>query len=374
MKNKLLVTTALVGGLLTGSSFAQTTVTGDLALTYNALNKKIAGGLSTRGVGRESQLNIQNKGKLNNGMDYAAGFSLEFDGTGSSSNTVLTTPDHSVSNENVYIDLISGNTTFTIGVDHIQRGYAGAAPMIVNITDQMAGAGSSTTFVIGAGTSESAGVGIMQKVPQAGITASAYYAPRSKDTGVGDMNALVANSGANSSYEVGINGVDTFGVKGLTVVAFYNSMAKSQSTFSGDVVGKQYGVGYNFGQFAIGIDKLIDKNNNLAAAAPANAMGEAAEGITRDTRRIALSYAVTPTFSLALVEAKTEISDRVSAGVAATTGFNGTETVRALQAGYNLGPVAVTASHNKFTNLAGRTGAVATDDGSLSILRLSTKF
>jgi hypothetical protein len=307
-------------------------------------------------------------------MDYAAGFSLEFDGTGSSSNTVLTTPDHSVSNENVYIDLISGNTTFTIGVDHIQRGYAGAAPMIVNITDQMAGAGSSTTFVIGAGTSESAGVGIMQKVPQAGITASAYYAPRSKDTGVGDMNALVANSGANSSYEVGINGVDTFGVKGLTVVAFYNSMAKSQSTFSGDVVGKQYGVGYNFGQFAIGIDKLIDKNNNLAAAAPANAMGEAAEGITRDTRRIALSYAVTPTFSLALVEAKTEISDRVSAGVAATTGFNGTETVRALQAGYNLGPVAVTASHNKFTNLAGRTGAVATDDGSLSILRLSTKF
>jgi hypothetical protein len=237
----------------------------------------------------------------------------------------------------------------------------------------MAGAGSSTTFVIGAGTSESAGVGIMQKIPQAGITASAYYAPRSKDTGVGDMNALVGNSGANSSYEVGINGVDTFGVKGLTVVAFYNSMAKSQSTFSGDIVGKQYGVGYNFGQFAIGIDKLIDKNNNLAAAAPTNAMGEAAEGITRDTRRIALSYAVTPTFSLALVEAKTEISDRVT-NLATTTGFNGTETVRALQAGYNLGPVAVTASHNKFTNLAGRTGAVTTDDGSLSILRLSTKF
>ena len=367
MKNKLLVTTALVGGLLTGSSFAQTTVTGDLALTYNALNKKIAGGLSTRGLGRESQLNIQNKGKLNNGMDYAAGFSLEFDGTGSSSNTVLTTPDHSVSNENVYIDLISGNTTFTIGVDHIQRGYAGAAPQIVNITDQMAGAGSSTTFVIGAGTSESAGVGIMQKIPQAGITASAYYAPRSKDTGVGDMNALGA-TGANSSYEVGINGKDTFGVKGLTVVAFYNSMAKSQSDFSGDVVGKQYGVGYNFGTFAIGFDKLIDENNNLAAAALQNVMGESTAGIKRDTRRIAVSAAITPTFTVALVEAKTENSGRTTASQ------NGDETVRALQAGYNLGPVAITASHNKFTNLAGRTGVVPTDDGSLSILRLTTKF
>ena len=367
MKNKLLVTTALVGGLLTGSSFAQTTVTGDLALTYNALNKKIAGGLSTRGVGRESQLNIQNKGKLNNGMDYAAGFSLEFDGTGSASNTVLTTPDHSVTNENVYIDLISGNTTFTIGVDHIQRGYAGAAPQVVNITDQMAGAGSSTTFVIGAGTSESAGVGIMQKIPQAGITASAYYAPRSKDTGVGDMNALAA-TGSNSSYEVGINGVDTFGVKGLTVVAFYNSMAKSASNFAGDVVGKQYGVGYNFGQFAIGFDKLIDENNNLVAAASGNPMGESTAGLKRDTRRIALSYAVTPTFTVALVEAKTENSGSTTASL------NGDETVRALQAGYNLGPVAITASHNKFTNLAGRTGVVPNDDGSLSILRLTTKF
>jgi len=367
MKNKLLVTTALVGGLLTGSSFAQTTVTGDLALTYNALNKKIAGGLSTRGVGRESQLNIQNKGKLNNGMDYAAGFSLEFDGTGSSSATVQTAPDNTVTNENVYIDFISGNTTFTIGVDHIQRGYAGAAPQVVNITDQMAGAGSSTTFVIGAGTSESAGVGIMQKIPQAGITASAYYAPRSKDTGTGDMNAQAA-TGSNSSYEVGINGVDTFGVKGLTVVAFYNSMAKSASNLSGDVVGKQYGVGYNFGQFAIGFDKLIDENNNLVAAAPGNPMGEVAEGLKRDTRRIALSYAVTPTFTVALVEAKTENSGSTTAA------RNGDETVRALQAGYNLGPVAITASHNKFTNLAGRTGITATDDGSLSILRLTTKF
>jgi len=367
MKNKLLVTTALVGGLLTGSSFAQTTVTGDLALTYNALSKKQTVGGSTRGMGRESQVNIQSKGKLNNGMDYAAGFSLEFDGTGSSSNTVLTTPDHSVSNENVYIDLISGNTTFTIGVDHIQRGYAGAAPQIVNITDQMAGAGSSTTFVIGAGTSESAGVGIMQKIPQAGITASAYYAPRTKDTGVGDMNALAA-TGANSSYEVGINGTDTFGVKGLTVVAFYNSMAKSASNFSGDVVGKQYGVGYNFGQFAIGIDKLIDQNQNLVAASSGNPLGEDPAGLKRDTRRIALSYALTPTFTVALVEAKTENSGSTTATK------NGDETVRALQAGYNLGPVAISASHMRFTNLAGRTGITVADDGSFSVLRLSTKF
>jgi predicted transcriptional regulator len=112
---------------------------------------------------------------------------------------------------------------------------------------------------------------------------------------------------------------------------------------------------------------IIDENNNLAAAALQNVMGEATTGIKRDTRRIAVSAAITPTFTVALVEAKTENSGR-------TGTLNGDETVRALQAGYNLGPVALTASHNRFTNLAGRTGVIPNDDGSLSILRLTTKF
>ena len=91
MNKKLLATSALVSTLAFSSvSFAQTTITGSLDLTYNALSKDLAGGLaSTRGVGRESQINIQNKGKLNvGGLDYAAGFALEFDGQGSASNTV----------------------------------------------------------------------------------------------------------------------------------------------------------------------------------------------------------------------------------------------------------------------------------------------
>ena len=227
MNKKLLATSALVSTLAFSSiSFAQTTITGSLDLTYNALSKDLAGGAaSTRGVGRESQINIQNKGKLNvGGLDYAAGFALEFDGTGTGAPAVDSADTaKSIHNENVYVDIISGNTTFTIGVDHIQRGYAGAAPAIVNITDQMAGAGSSTTFVIGARTSESAGLGIMQNIPGTGIRASYFYAPRSGDTGTGDMNTQSANVSTNSSYEVGINGTDTFGVKGLTVVAFKNN-------------------------------------------------------------------------------------------------------------------------------------------------------
>jgi len=375
MKNKLLITTALAGSLIAGSALAQTTITGSLDLTYNAVSKDlIATGAradSTRGVGRESQINIQNKGKLNvGGLDYAAGFALEFDGTGTGSPDVNANDTaKSIHNENVFIDIISGNTTFTIGHGHNGRGYAGAASEIVNITEQTDGAGSSTTFVIGGRKSESAGLGIMQNIPGTGIRASAFYAPRSGDTGVGDMNAQSANVSTNSSYEVGINGTDTFGVKGLTVVAFKNKADKSQSGFVGDVEGTTYGVGYNFGQFAVGIDRLIDKNNNLVAAAANNALGEqATTGIERDTQKIGVTFAATKDLTIGLVQTKTDHSG------SATASLNGTEKVQALQVGYSLGPVALSLTHAKFDDLAGRTGTVANDNGTLSVARLSTRF
>lgn len=373
MKNKLLITSALAGSLIAGSALAQTTITGSLDLTYNALSKDTSAGIgSTRGVGRESQINIQNKGKLNvGGLDYAAGFALEWDGTGTTSADVATADTaKSISNENVYVDIISGNTTFTIGVDHIQRGYAGAAPQIVNITDQMAGAGSSTTFVIGARTSESAGLGIMQNIPGTGIRASYFYAPRSADAGTGDMNAQSANVSTNSSYEFGINGTDTFGVKGLTVVAFKNKADKNETASFGAVEGTQYGIGYNFGQFAVGVDRLIDKNNNLVAAAANNALGEntvANGGIERDTQRIGVTFAATKDLTIGLVQTKTDVSGR-------TGTLNGTEKVQALQVGYSLGPVALSLSHMKFDDLMGRTGTVAGDNGTYSVARLSTRF
>ena len=232
----------------------------------------------------------------------------------------------------------------------------------------MAGAGSSTTFVIGARTSESAGLGIMQNIPGTGIRASYFYAPRSGDTGTGDMNAQAANVGSNSSYEVGINGTDTFGVKGLTVVAFKNKADKAENAFAGDVQGTTYGIGYNFGQFAVGVDRLIDKNNNLVAAGNINALGErAGNSFERDTQKIGVTFAASKDLTIGLVQTKTDISG--SAGT-----LNGTEKVQAVQVGYSLGPVALALTHAKFDDLSGRTGTLANDNGTLSVARLSTRF
>lgn len=365
MKNKLLITSALAGSLLAGTSaIAQTTITGDMALVFTSLKKDVSNGLgSTRGFGRETQLNVNNKGKLSNGMDYAAGFSLEFDGTGLGN--TWATESASISNENVYVDLISGNTTFTVGVDHIQRGYNGAIPQVFHITEAMRMAGSSVTYVIGAATSESFGAGIMQKVPQAGLTLSAYYAPRSRDTGTNDVSGITATTNSNSSYEIGLAGTDTFGVKGLTTSYFYNKAAKDQSTYAGDVVGKSYGVAYNFGQFAVGADRFINENSLLAATSAQTVMGGHTAAQKQETTRYGLTWAVDKDLTLGLVRSKTESTGQTTTG---------DETVRGVQVGYNLGAVAVQATYATFDQLMSSTGPGTNDNGKMGQIRLSTKF
>ncbi len=365
MKNKLLLTSALASGLLAGSAaIAQTTITGDMALVYTAMKKDLAGGLgSNRGGGRETQLNINNKGKLNNGMDYAAGFSLEFDGTGLGN--TFASESASISNENVYVDLISGNTTFTVGVDHIQRGYNGAIPQVFHITEAMRAAGSSTTYVIGAATSESFGAGVTQKIPQAGLSVSVYYAPRSRDTGVNDVAGINATSG-NSSYEIGLAGTDTFGIKGLTTSYFYNTADKTTSESGGDIIGKSYGIGYSFGSFAIGVDKFVTENSLLVATDANKVMGDGTgTAAKQDTTRYGATFAVDKDLTLGLVRSKTDSSGQARVA---------TETVKAIQVGYNLGPVAVQATYATFDNLMSTTGSLVDDNGRIGQIRLTTKF
>ena len=387
MKNKLLITSALAAGSLMAGSIANaqtyyekgngygqstTTVGGDLAIIYSAFRKQngtvtgaTSGVNSSRGFGRESQLNVSNRGKLNNGMDYAAGFSLEFDGRGVA-NTTSGTETPSISNENVYVDLIIGNTTLTVGLDHIQRQYAGSVPAVFNITELMTAASSKVTYVVGAKVSESAHVGIIQSIPSLGLKASAAYAPRAGDTGGEDVAGVVSNASTNSAYEVGVIGVDAFGIKGLGVTGFYNSMTKSQITNYGAVKGVEYGVSYNFGSIAIGYDKYKNENA-LAAAGDRNPIGEATTNAVAITKKYGATYAVDSNMTLGVVKSVTDTSGGTTSGA--------TETVTALQLGYNFGPVAFSGTVSKWNNLYdAQTGPVDQNNGRMAQVRVTTKF
>jgi hypothetical protein len=387
MKNKLLITSALAAGSLMAGSIANaqtyyekgngygtstTTVGGDLAIIYSAFRKQngtVTGGTSglnsSRGFGRESQLNVSNRGKLNNGMDYAAGFSLEFDGRGAS-NTTSATETPSISNENVYVDLIIGNTTLTVGLDHTQRGYAGSVPAVFNITELMTAAGSKTTYSNGAKTSESAHVGIIQNVPSLGLKASAIYAPRSGDTGGEDVAGVTSNVTTNSSYEVGVVGVNAFGIQGLGVTGFYNSMNRTATNYYGAVKGVEYGVSYNFGTVAIGFDKYKNENG-IQSAATLNVLGENANNAVATTKKYGATYAVDSNQTLGIVKSVTDTSGAAMNGL--------TETVTAIQYGYNFGPVAVSATASKFSNVYdAASGPTDQANGRMAQVRVTTKF
>ena len=380
MKNKLLLSTALIGSMVAGElAIAQTTVTGNLALNYRAQENKTAatGSLgSTRGFGRETQLNIQNKGKLNNGMDYAAGFSLEFDGQdrvtrvqGAQATGNVYEPN-TISNENLYVNFISGGTTLHVGVDHIQNITTDVVPMVLPLMDNIAaGIGGKATNTIGANPKEAIGFGLIQAIPGSGLTASALYVPKNRDFGGGDQvgpnacgsaastgdNAVTANlvttGCGNSAYEVGIVGRDTFGVKGLGIRAFMNE-ENAHSSATKDLEGQHYGISYTVGQFAVGIEKYKQNRTSTTSAVDAD----------QKSIQYGVTFAASKDISLGLVQTKTDLS----------TASTHEEKITSAQIGYNLGPVAIAAAVSKVDDVGAST--TAGSDSKEIQFRITTAF
>ena len=232
-----MLTTALAS-LITTGAIAQTTITGELRVSYKSLSMdKNTTNLGTEntnyGFGAEQQINIQTKGKLNlGGLDYAAGFSIENDGE----------QQTSLFNENTYMDLInaSSGTTISFGRDHIQRSDSDfSATNLVGFNQaELSSKGSSTNasntyggthFLssIGAAPSQNFGAAVLQKTPFG--TFSYNYVPTNGQVAptAGATNGLSSvgnseyvNENSTGAYEAGF--VGDLGVKGLTAHYFQN--------------------------------------------------------------------------------------------------------------------------------------------------------
>jgi hypothetical protein len=359
---KLLLTTAIAGSaLLAGNAIAQTTVSGQLDLGYKAISSdKAADGISSmRGFGKEWQLNIQNKGKLNNGMDYAAGFSLEHDGQQTGSTGL---------DENIFIDFISGNTTFTVGTDHIQHSDRTAANFVgliaEDLTNTTGGSLGTDVFLaaVGADPAQAYGFGITHNIP--GMAAiSVWYAPTGSNIPAGGDSAFVGNddslfeSGQESAYEIGITG--SFGVKGLNAHAFMNQKDRADVVTAAtdrDIKGYNYGLNYNFGQVTVGYNYKKTKNQTAAAAAASATTGDIKQN------EYGIAYAVSPNLTVGLNYTKADAE--------ATGATKADAESKSIAVGYNLGPVALTAQAARLEDFNGATGT----DADVLYLRASTKF
>jgi len=343
---KLMITSALVGSLFAGAASAQTTVSGNLGISYftttNA-TENVSKNIGT--FGRESQINISNKGKLNNGLDYVAGFSLEFDGgdsalaaTGGITKAVAVGQQQ----ENVYIDFINGNTTFSVGVDHFQNtdthftnlvgfGYVGADG--VNNTASMYPSSEQSMYRFW-------GAGVAQKTSLGNF--GFYYTPQASNTATTDIgNTLTEVSLAdnNGGYELTFAG--DLGVKGLSVLAGY---ARADSPTAGAKIGgDRIALKYNLGNLTFAFDDVTAKVVNV---------------LDTDGRSYGVAYALNKELSVGVTYAEAKrpaVKDEETMLVAV---------------GYNLGPVTVQAQHKIANNVGGTAG----NDGEVTGIYLGTRF
>jgi len=390
---KLMLTTAITSLLVT-SAFAQTTITGELRLAYKGADAKkgatgkavytqtaltgadyisvgrgletgswtvptyyaVANGMNTAAnatadtfssMSNEQQVNVQTKGKLNiGGLEYAAGFSFENDGD------QLTT----LFNENVYMDITnpSSGTTISIGRDHIQRSDSdrSAAVLVGHSPNDLSQLVFKTTTLfqqnLGPEASQNYGIAVLQKTPVG--TFSYNYVP---ENGVSAASEDVVPS-TKPAYEAGF--VGDFGVKGLEAYYFKSADIDTASTSINKAKADSYGVKYLMGQFGAG---YAHKKHN-AAATDANKIE-----ITES--QYGLSYAVDNNLSLGLLYAKANATGG-STGVASN--MNGTQKVKAVQLGYALGPVDLTVSYARNTDVL----EVEGNDSNVFMTRLIGKF
>jgi hypothetical protein len=367
--NKMLTRTALVSSLvLAGASYsnAQTTVSGNLNMTYKAIKSDQTAKQQYRGFGKESQINLTNKGKLNNGMDYVAGFSIELDGSDTMQVNANGASQASNSlagafNENVYIDFISGNTTFTIGADHIQNpDYAVSNLVGVSDPDDLVSGIGNTKTVGGAAITatlfptsknsayEAYGFGVIQTLPAIG-KASLYYTPNAT-AGVAAADTNGFNTRTNfpaiydgiSKWEIGFTG--DLGVKGLTTGAFYN---RSQDAGQANTTGQYVTAKYNTGDVTVALGRADQQasTNNV--------------GVDTKAYDLGLAYAISKDVSIGYTATRSE-----------KDGLTAKEKIQQVSLGYSLGPISTGITVGSVKNL----GGIADINGDSILARAAVNF
>ena len=347
---KLLISTALVSSVLTGVAFSQTSITGEMRIGYKTHYDGTLAQDSARGFGNEIQLNVQNKGKTNIGWDYAAGFSIEVDKNSAASSF----------DENVFIDFInpSSGTTLSISRDHIQRSDSARNASVAfgfDAPDVIEGAipqgDSDESFVLiratpGTNAGQSFGFAIIQDVGKLGKLSYSYI-PNTVEPGNSEGMGLAGES----AYEIGFTG--SLGVAGLNTYAFEGKKEKGNS--DAEVAGKKpqqknVGVSYNTGPITVGYEYTKHVGFNTA-------LGFADDEEIKE-HGYGIAYAVNKELSLQLhhTTAKQEGAEKAK--------------VTSIQAGYNLGPVALIVGAGKYESILGGED----EDGKTVFTRLLTAF
>ena len=344
----LLLTTAL--------SNAQTTVGGNMRVGLKATASDFSKGSNSL-MTKETQINIANKGKLNvGGLDYAAGFSVEFDG----SDSTVPGPTY----ENNYINIInaSSGTTLHFGSDHVKPTDVQLSDIILGAvrTDHVARGAASTSagvavyatshsLIAGKGEQEAFGIGLIQDVGKIGQI-RAIYSPDPSGTlsAQDDVGSVINGTTGNSIKSYAFSG--SLGVPGLTVL--YGKLDQADNIGEKGFEFDTYGAKYTMGQFTAAYQKADGTVNTT--------------GMKADSKEYGLAYAATKDLTIGVAQIKTKLSGAATADF----GFLTNEKITGINIGYSLGPVALQVLASKIDDAAG----IAGQDGKAVHLSLGTTF
>lgn len=318
MKNKLLITSALVAGGLTLSSIANAEISGHMRFGYAFTEGKSndAAAAGTQGFNKETQIDMSTSGELSNGMGFKAGASFEAEGTFTDASSPAGTQDSIDDDEGVFIELaIAEGTRLHFGQDKFNNLDDSATPVtgtpLTTISDAGGDSGTDRNPTSPYG---SFGIGLAQATPFGEI--SALFVPQNGDSG-NASNHQSTDIDGKMAYEIKFKG--NLGVEGLNVVAGLNERKldlddEAQGT-KRDGEGAVYGASYNFGSVAIGASKMKDDKET---------------GVDKESTEYGVTFAVNDAVSIGLGKIKSEQSDK-TVDVEATIAT----------VGYNLGPIAV---------------------------------
>jgi len=334
MKNKLLLTSALVGSLaMTGISTAEVKIGVNHEQTFAASSMDNNLGSSSI-LGSETNFNASGKNELDNGFAVGFNFNWEMDGTASR--------EYQLSIGNDTADLIFGND-LTQGINST------AVPKVGEHPGTISGRGVATAYqdsFNAAENNQDEHVAIQLK-GIAGGKIVAIYAPNAGS----DQDDAAIGTGVTSGAGETISYVGQ-PVENLTVVLAQakkrGANASSVSTNKEDKE-KVYGIGYNFGQFAVGVEKR-DLDDGAGA---------------KDIK--GMYYGATA-----------NLSDQLSVGIGYTvaeddtTTSNPDEKQTVVTIGYNFGGLGIELSYADVENAANSNANSA--DGEVMQLRTKASF
>jgi hypothetical protein len=312
-QNKLLLTSALVGTMaLSGAALAEVSgsVTSIIAFGSDEGTSTATG--SDNRTGSEVNINFKNSADLDNGMKAAVKGKLEFNNNTSDQEFEMT-----VGTDSVY---------FGLGTDagHSVRGstlpFLGYVPG--TLAEAVSAYGTEAMDLLGENEASNVEhISLNAKIADLGL-ATVRYAPNSGSSDDASSNVTAGTSGSRTEFVFSGSPIE-----GLKILVGQNEQQNDTANGDAKEKVKKYSASYNFGQFALGVERQNIQDENFS------------EGDDATLTQYAATFAASDKVTIGLTHSVSEDEDTSPSGV--------DEEITTLELGYNLGGMSVIASYVK---------------------------